>query len=271
MSACGECLTLAPTQQQQPLQPSSTNAPFDMVGIDLFSLRGQQFLVMVDHFSGLPFVAPLKPTTTKSILSKLSAWFMDFGFPHIIRSDGGPQFRGEFNDFCKKHGIEKQLSSAYFPQSNGLAESGVKSMKRLLKKVNNNWPKFLEALLHWRNMPRADGVSPAQMFFGFRQNFGVAEFHNLPRFIDREQAAKERQLKLRQPAANHFNSHARELPQLQLHDHVRVQDKTSGNWDTSATITEILPDGRSYLVADEHGHSSKRNRRDLRVDASASL
>ena len=72
-----------------------------MVGIDLFSLCGQQFLVMVDHSSGFPFVASLKSTTTNAILNKLSAWFMDFGFPRIIRSDRGPQFCGEFNEFCK--------------------------------------------------------------------------------------------------------------------------------------------------------------------------
>ena len=224
---------------------------------------------MVDHFSGFPFVAHLKSTTTKTILNRLSTWFMDFGFPHIIRSDGGPQFRSEFNAYCKTHNIKKQRSSAYYPQSNGLAENGVKSMKRLLKKCKNNWPKFLEALLHWRNMPRPDGHSPAQLMFGFKQNFGMTNLSGQPLFTDREQAAQRRKQLLQAPHAKHFDGHAKDLKPLNLDDLVLIQNRTTNEWDSSGRIIEILPDSRSYIVADEQGNPHKRNRRHLRPDTSA--
>ena len=43
-------------------------------------------------------------------------------------SDLGTQFQGEFDSFCQEHGIKHEVSSPYFPQSDGLAESAVKNM-----------------------------------------------------------------------------------------------------------------------------------------------
>ena len=64
-------------------------------------------------------------------------------------------------------GVEVRSSSAYFPQSNGRAEAGVKSMKRLL--MGNLGPKgyidndrVAKALLQYRNTPfRVGSASPA--------------------------------------------------------------------------------------------------------------
>ena len=55
----------------------------------------------------------------------------DYGWPTHIRTDGGPQFWSEFKEFCTAHGITHELSSPYNPESNGLAEAAVKSLKRL--------------------------------------------------------------------------------------------------------------------------------------------
>ena len=62
--------------------------------------------------------------------------------------------------------------SPYYPQSNGLAEAEVKQMKRLMKKNNRNIERFNEALLMWRNTTKEHGFTPAQLMFGFSQNFG---------------------------------------------------------------------------------------------------
>ncbi len=83
----------------------------------------------------------------------LKHWFSKFGFPQIIRSDGGPQFRTEFSEFCKTYGIMHELSSPYNPQSNGLAESAVKSMKHLVKKCNETGQDKEIALHEFRNFP----------------------------------------------------------------------------------------------------------------------
>ncbi|MCO5565166.1 hypothetical protein L7F22_018839 [Adiantum nelumboides] len=44
-------------------------------------------------------------------------------FVQCLRSDGGRKyFSNEFNNFLKKHGIQRQFSCRYTPQQNGVAE-----------------------------------------------------------------------------------------------------------------------------------------------------
>ena len=62
----------------------------------------------------------------------MEQWFNDYGWPTHIRTDGGPQFRSEFKEFCTEHGITHELSSPYNPESNGLAEVAVKSLKGIV-------------------------------------------------------------------------------------------------------------------------------------------
>ena len=88
----------------------------------------------------------------------LSDWFNLLGWPQIIRSDNGPQFRSEFAEFCEMNEIKHETSSPYNPQSNGLAEAAVKNAKTLLTKCHMTKEDFQRALNHWRNFPREDKV-----------------------------------------------------------------------------------------------------------------
>ena len=87
----------------------------------------------------------------------------------MLRSDGGPQFRTEFSAFCSNNGIKHELSSPYNPESNRLAEAAVKNIKTLITCCHKLGENLQLAIAAWRNMARADGVSPSQLFFGRRQ------------------------------------------------------------------------------------------------------
>ena len=115
--------------------------------------------------------AVLHSTNTTAITNQLKTWFdlPVLGWPQTIRSDGGPQYRTEFAQFCTKHDIKHKLTSPHNPQANGLAESAVKNAKHLLIKCKQNNLNFQTALACFRNTPRADGYSPAQLFMGRRQ------------------------------------------------------------------------------------------------------
>ena len=139
------------------------------VGMDLFDADGKKWLVMVDRYSGYAFLKQLHSTTTAKIINTVRDWFMDYGWPDVIRSDGGPQFRQEFAEFCKNNSISHELSSPYNPESNGLAESAVKSMKSLVIKCKEDKSDLHSAISAWRNMAREDGITPSQAFFGRRQ------------------------------------------------------------------------------------------------------
>ena len=83
------------------------------------------------------------------------------GKPVRLRSDGGPQFRSEFEDWAKKENITHELSSPYHHQSNGHAEVTVREMKYLLTKTERKWQKFCLALREYSNTPQFDGLSPS--------------------------------------------------------------------------------------------------------------
>ena len=142
------------------------------VGIDLFQHAGKHYVVMVDGYSGFPWVEQLHSLSTGTVIKKLNNWFRTFGYPTNIRTDGGPQFRSEFKKFCTHIGANKETSSPYYPQSNGMAEAAVKQTKHLLIKHKGNLNNFQEALLTWRNTPKSATYSPAQLMFGYAQNFG---------------------------------------------------------------------------------------------------
>ena len=139
------------------------------VAMDLFDADAKKWLVMVDRYSGYAWLKQLQKTTTAKIIACISDWFLDFGWPEVTRSDGGPQFRQEFAEFCSAHSISHELTSPYIPESNGLAESAVKNLKSLVIKCKDSGEDLKCAISAWRNMAREDGITPSQAFFNRRQ------------------------------------------------------------------------------------------------------
>ena len=133
VSSCVECSRVLPSQPANPMSTASPSSHFGFpkqhVGLDLFSFGGKDYLICVD-------TGVVTPSTSYYALQPrcLSSWFNLLGWLSSIRSDGGPQFRGDFTSFCTKHGIRHELSAPNNPKSNGLAEAGVKSVKNILKK-----------------------------------------------------------------------------------------------------------------------------------------
>jgi transposase InsO family protein len=93
--------------------------------------------VAADRFSGYPWVARLTSKTTGAVIAIMEKWFERVRLAPTPRlSDGGPQFRHEFEEWCTANNIIFELSSARNPASNGLAEAAVKQVKHLLEKID---------------------------------------------------------------------------------------------------------------------------------------
>ena len=219
---------------------------------------------MADRFSGWPTVAPLRKLHTKAITSILDDWLIDDCKPIKLRSDGGPQFRTEFDNCCKEQDIVHELSSPYHHESNGHAEVTVKEMKKLLAKTGGNWHKFRLALREYRNTPRYDGLSPAQWRTGYRQRTNAIATPNAYRRITDEQiishlarrGCEQTKVKEREDKSK------RELQKFAPNDQVWVQDPMTKKWSIEATIVHARSE-RSYLVTDR-SKEFLRNRRFLR-------
>ena len=80
---------------------------------NLFSAVGKQWLALVDRFSGYAWTVALRRLDTKAVILHLESWFNNFDWPTHIRTDGGPQFRSEFKEFCAAHGIQHELCLLY--------------------------------------------------------------------------------------------------------------------------------------------------------------
>lgn len=259
---CQACQERLPSQQQEPLVTSRTTFPMEEVGIDLFDFKGQDWIVMVDSFSGFPFAERLRSTVTEKVVDCLEKWFLDFGYPYSARADGGPQFRGKFREYCESHGIKFSPSSPYYPQSNGLAESGVKIVKRLLQKCDDTGENFRQALMEMRNCPRRHGFSPSQMFLGRRVK---ALLPCLPGDVINWHDAAQAREELKMKEKSFYDKTAVSLPQLSIGDAVMIQSPFTKLWDTRAHIQSACDNGRSFLLLTEGDKIIRRNRKFLRV------
>ena len=264
VQGCKECRYHQPSQPVQPLKPTIATRPMEQVGIDLFESAGVKYLCMIDRFSGFPFAAKMTTTTSSSVIDKLKGWFLDFGLPKVIRSDGGRQFASqEFNKWCEDNSIRHDTSSPHNSSSNGHAESGVKVCKQLLEKLGGNWTNFTSGLFAWRNNSCPNGYSPAQLMFGRRQQTSLPALPNAFKPINMETAieVKERQRAKMKMA---FDQKAHEIPDLNIGDVVVVQNQTSKKWDREGKVVGVSPTGRSYDIKFQDGGVLKRNRRFIR-------
>ena len=109
----------------------------------------------------------------RELIKCLQDLFSRFEVPEEISSDGGPEFTfSATKEFLKTWDVTHQISSAYYPRSNGRADVAVKQAKRLLRLnvdasgiLDND--KFLSAMLHLRNTPDSDcQVSLAEIIYG---------------------------------------------------------------------------------------------------------
>ena len=80
-------------------------------------------------------------------------------FIKCLRTDRGGEFTSQaFNDFCKENGINRQLTAAYTPQQNGVAERKNKTIMNMVrcmlyeKQVPRNfWPEAVNWTVHVLN------------------------------------------------------------------------------------------------------------------------
>jgi len=270
INQCRVCQESRPQQQHFPATPTPLttvdDSPMQNVGTDLFSHAGKDYLIMVDRYSGYPCCVELKRTNTQAIVRELSAWFNLLGWPETIRSDGGPQFRTEFDIFCEENNIIHELTAPYNPQANGLAESAVKNCKYLLIKCLETKENFQNSLAAWRAIPREDKLSPYELLFKKKPKShlpSLKQKQNHPIAI----AAKER---INQRSFDYFNRKTKPLSILEPGDKVLLRHHITNKWDTDATIKERRPDNFSYVITTADNKEYIRGRRYLKTHTNVS-
>ncbi|UYV65638.1 K02A2.6-like [Cordylochernes scorpioides] len=239
------------TNRHQPLLPSELpNCPWEKVGVDLFTLKGQNYLLITDYYSINPEIARLEDMTSASVIVHCKSIFARHGIPLEVRSDNGPQFGSLFKEFAHDYGFTHVTSSPRYPQSNGFIESFVKIVKERISKSKDPYL----ALLAYRATPLANGFSPAELSMGRRVRTTIptpTKQHqppNLKNLKNQEASQREKQKYYFDRAKG-----VRELPPLDVNDRVWLTDlKTPG------VIISKADTPRSYMVDTPRG-SVRRN------------
>lgn len=134
-------------------------------------LEGHMIFVLVDAETKWIEAVPLRTATAATTVDTLRCIFARFGLPRTVVSDNGPQFTSaETARFFRENGVRHITTAPYYPQSNGLAERAVRTIKEGLKKsqVGTLQSRLAKFLLRYRTTPTREEQSPAEMLLGFQ-------------------------------------------------------------------------------------------------------
>ena len=258
---CPKCVEHS-SPQREPMIPSLLpKYPWQKIASDLFILDGNTYLLVVDYFSRYPEVTKLSSTTSQCIITALQSIFSRHGIPEIMMSDNGHQFSSqEMKKFAEHYDFIHVTSSPLFPQSNGLVERMVKTVKQLLKKS----PDPFLALLSYRSTPFPwCGLSPAELLMGRRIRSSLPQVPQ--KFVPTWTFLKEfqtRDRKFKKQQTRNYNRRHRVRPLPQIADDSPVWSKTADSQTEGKVITATNAP-RSYIVETPTG-DVRRNRLHLK-------
>ena len=269
VAECQICAKHRTSNPKEPMKPHEIpTRAWQKVASDLFLWNNRNFLVTVDYFSRWFEIDELTSTTASMVIKKLSTHFARYGIPETVISDNGPQFSAdEFTDFARTWDFRHTTSSPGYPQSNGLAERTVQTVKRLLTKAQEDRTSPLLGILEYRNTP-VDGLkSPAQLMMTRQLRSIVPTTHEplqpRPNNLLQVVARREHQQALQK---KYYDRSAKPLTELKPQEAVFLQ--MNDKWHPGK-ILRPTEEPRSYIVQTQDGGTYRRNRRFIRKDNTA--
>ena len=239
-------------ERHEPLMPSDfPERPWQKVGMDLFYLKNDWYLVVSDYYSRYPEVVKLSSMTAEVIVNHCKSLFARHGVPEEVRSDNGPQFKklntSLFTKFALDYGFRHVTSSPRFSQSNGFVESAVKIVKNLLKKNDDPYV----GLMEYRATPLSNGYSPAELLMGrrIRTVLPMSPIKLKPGLVAERKLQEKEGRRIEKQKENYDNRHGvREKSEFQKGQTVWIKDLR-----TWGRIKEKASSPRSYIVETDRG------------------
>ena len=281
---CEACQQLRPSKPFKPLITTEANFPMEQISVDLMHVRGKNYMVTVDRYTGYIWVELLRSLATKAVTYMLDKIVRIFGIPITCRTDGGPQFQGPFDDYCKQKGIVHETSSPYNSESNGHAEAAVKVAKHLILKTRPS--EFPSALATWRNTARENKPSPNELMFCrevrdekaiLKQQLYIklqGNFNDQLKECSSDVETKAHHIadpeigstKTKTPPRSTLQNTPRQriLENFEQGDRVRVQNPCAKRWDDTALVTGFSKTRRTLELLTSEGVFILRNRRFVR-------
>ena len=254
---CSTCVKLTHPANEPMISSKLPKHPWERIVTDLFELHKQTYILFVDYYSRYPEVIKLNSTTSTSVINAMKSVFSRHGIPRTVISDNGPQYDSvEMKQFASTYGFNHVTSSPYYPQSNGLAECMVKTIKSLIAETSD----ISLALLSYRATPLPwCRLSPAELLMGRRFRTDVPQVSNI--FIPNWphlQGFEEKDRKYKQQQKEQYDSHHRVRPLRLLPNDTDVWVNVQGR-DVPGRVNSNYSTPRSYIIDTPTGQV-RRNR-----------
>lgn len=267
VKACPLCQEFGHSLPKEPLQPQELpTGPWQTVGSDLFTLYGEDYLLVVDYYSKFPIIRriPKGNSTSQTVITYLKQIFSEHGIPSKFISDNGSQYSSHlFKSFANQWGFQHITSSPTYPQSNGMAERFVQTVKNTVAKALKDKRDVYMALLCIRTTPIDSQIpSPAELLYNRKIRSTLpTQIHNNNPHKDEISA----RLQTRQSTQKDYYDKATRLqPPLIPGQRVYVQNQTGHKRWAPAKVERVRDEPRSYEVTTQQGKTLRRNRRQLK-------
>nr|XP_033960387.1 uncharacterized protein K02A2.6-like [Pseudochaenichthys georgianus] len=199
VKSCITCQEHRHVPAPAPLHPWDwLDKPWSRIHVDYAGpFMGKMFFVLIDAHSKWMDVVPVNSATSATTIECLRTSFSNHGLPELLLSDNGTRFIStEFEDFLKRNGIRHVTSAPYHASSNGLAERGVQTFKRMMKKCPEGTltAKVARVLFSYRVTPQTTtGLSPAELLLGRKLRCCLDSIH--PDLCMKVKEKQERQIR----------------------------------------------------------------------------
>ena len=120
-----------------PVMPHGHRVHIDLAGpLPVTAAGYKYFMVMIDSRSKWAEVIPIEHPTAKTTARVFyREWVCRYGPPAQVTTDNGREFEGEFKDELHRLFIDRRFTAPSHPQSNGLAERMVRTVKTALTRL----------------------------------------------------------------------------------------------------------------------------------------
>lgn len=255
---CETCKIFSNNNKKETLIPHAVpQLPWEKVGIDLFHLYGTDYLIVIDYYSKFPEITALKEIKSEDIIDKLKQIFSRHGIPRKIFSDGGPQFSSmSFKAFANQYNFEHIMSSPEYPQSNGMVEREIQTIKNLFKKAIHEKKDPYLVLLEFRNTPISNTIaSPAENLFN-RKIRGIIPINQKCFYPKVNRNLRDKLIEKQCKDRYFYNRNKKDLRPIETGEGVLF--RIGRFWKKG--IIKGKTNDRTYKIANENGRIFIRNR-----------
>lgn len=163
-----------------PMKLYSIGVPMERMAIDVTgpfprTQKGNKYIVVIsDYFTKWTQAFATRDQEAKTVANVLLNNVVSrFGMPRLLQSDKGSNFESHvFQEMCNILGIDKTRTTTRRPQSDGMVERNIKTIKDMLSAFDDNaqknWDAYLPLLMmaYRSSIHESTHVSPCSMMLG---------------------------------------------------------------------------------------------------------